>query len=266
MTDRRPPSSGLTCDEVRELAGSFVLGALDANEAAAVRVHLADCDDAHAEIQSLAEVVPVLAEAAPPVEPPADLKARLLAAAAADLETRGAAAPPTPFPSEAERSARRGPGAGTWLLRIAAVLGIAVLGGWNLLLQGQLQQARDYEQQVAAVLDVARQPGALTAVLTPAGGETGPAGLAALDPSGGMRLAMRGLTETTGTEVYEAWAIVEGADPQPLGEFTVGRDGTGSLATSGVPAQPGVVLALTREPGPDSLQPTTPVVAAGTAT
>jgi len=49
MTDPRPPVD-LTCDEVRELAAPFVLGALDGDEAAAVRTHLASCDDAHVEL------------------------------------------------------------------------------------------------------------------------------------------------------------------------------------------------------------------------
>ena len=56
-------------------------------------------------------------------------------------------------------------------MRIAAVLAIALLGGWGLLLQNQLESAQSYEQSVAAVLDVAGQPGSLTAVLTPDGGE-----------------------------------------------------------------------------------------------
>ena len=79
---------GLTCDEVRELAGSFVLGALDADEEAAVREHLATCPEAHEEIAELGGVLPALAESVPVVEPPAGLKGRIMAAAAADLEER----------------------------------------------------------------------------------------------------------------------------------------------------------------------------------
>ena len=40
-------------DEVREVAGSFVLGALPPAEAEAVRAHLETCQDAHAEIREL---------------------------------------------------------------------------------------------------------------------------------------------------------------------------------------------------------------------
>jgi anti-sigma factor RsiW len=78
----------LTCDDVRDRAGAFVLGALPDDEAAAVREHLATCDDAHAEIAELGGVVPYLAESLEPMEPPAELRARIMAAAAADLEQR----------------------------------------------------------------------------------------------------------------------------------------------------------------------------------
>jgi hypothetical protein len=80
----------LTCDEVRELAGAFVLGALEPAEDAAVRAHLATCDQAHAEIAELGGVLPVLAESVPVVEPSAALKGRIMAAAAADLAGRSA--------------------------------------------------------------------------------------------------------------------------------------------------------------------------------
>ena len=120
-------ATDLTCDDVREMAGSFVLGALDPAEDAAVRAHLATCDDAHAEIAEAGSVLPVLLESVPVVEPSAALKGRILAAAAADLEgqsTPPAAAPavaeaapslapastvsePIPFPTEADASGAR---------------------------------------------------------------------------------------------------------------------------------------------------------------
>ncbi len=222
MSDPTMPPE-LSCDEVRDLAAAFVLGALDATEEAAVREHLAAGAhaDAHPEISELGGVLPALADTVPIVEPPAGLRDRILAAAAADLEERsgvvpvataaaaaaGAAAatapvagpvatpaPPAPiaFPSAAERVTRRArASAGTWLLRIAAVLVVGVLGGWNLLLQGDLSAARAYEQSVATVLDTAAQPGSLTAVL--AGDRGVGAGLAAVDSAGNVALAIRNL-------------------------------------------------------------------------
>ena len=162
------------------------------------------------------------------------------------------------------RPAGPGSSTGTWLLGIAAVLVIAVLGGWNLLLQNDLSAARSYEQNVAAVLDAAAQPGSLTAVLAGEGG-TG-AGLAAVDSAGNVALAIRNLAPTSGAAVYEAWVIASDGVPVPLGGFQVGKDGTASFRASGLPTASGIVLALTLEPGPGATTPTLPIVSKGVAT
>ena len=297
----------LTCDEVRELAGTFVLGALEPADEAAVRAHLVACDDPHAEIAELGGVLPALALSVPMVEPPAGLKARILAAAAADLANRGeedgtaalaaegqsvvapiaavapaAAVPaapvmapppvgppavaPTPFPTASERTARRERAtAGAWALRIAAVLVIVVLGGWNLLLQAQLNTAHTYEQSVATVLDVASQPGSHTAILTTTAGGTG-SGLAAISAAGEVTIAMQDLAPTSGQTVYTAWAIGGNGVPISLGDFTVGSSGTATLEGTGAPSANGVVLALTLEPGPGATAPSGPIVSKGVAT
>lgn len=280
MTDRI--DHDLTCDEVRDLAAPFVLGALDPGEMDAVRGHLASCAEPHPEFAELGSVVPVLAASVPVVEPPAGLKARLMAAAAADLEARRASVPtpvvaivePTPIDAAPTSVAepvvvmpRRAatPSMGSWALRIAAVLAIAVLGGWNLLLQGQLSDARTYEQNVAAVLDVAGREGSLTAVLSAEGGD-GPTGLAAVSAAGEVTLAMRDLPATSGSQVYEAWVIGSDGVPVPLGSFQVGDAGTAFFTGDDLPTEPGIVLALTREPAPGATTPTMPIVTLGTAT
>ncbi len=309
----------LSCDDVRELAGGFVLGALDPAEDAAVRAHLGSCPELHEEIAELGSVLPILQASVAQVEPSTGLKARLMAAAAADLEARGrsvgsapatdsspasmsASAPvdapastsvsasatvpvsapvsapaPTPdatgtrsnavttFPTPAERQARvaRRAGLGGWALRIAAVLAIGVLGAWNVLLQGQLDASRTYETNVAAVLDLAREAGSATAVLTPIDGN-GPAGVAAVGADGTMAVAMRDLAPTAGTEVYEVWMIGGDGVPVALGGFTVGSTGIGYFEGAGVPASAGIVLALTREPAPGATAPSSDPVSLGT--
>jgi len=280
----------LTCDEVRDLAGAYVLGALEVHDAAAVRRHVAGGHaDAHPEVAELGSVIPALLEAVPMVEPPVGLKARIMAAAAADLAARGAstvappvaepvetapteatapvvpaATAPIAFPGAEERAARRGgTSAGGWLLRIAAVLAIAVLGGWNLLLQNDLGAARRYEQNVATVLATASQPGSLTAILTADGGSG--SGLAAVDELGDVVLAMRDLAPTTGSSVYEAWVIGSDGVPVPLGAFTVDTSRTAFFEAGGLPAAEGIVLALTLEPGPGATTPTLPIISKGVA-
>jgi anti-sigma-K factor RskA len=294
MTDiTRPTRPDLSCDDVRELAASFVLGALDADEADAVRAHLASCAEPHAEFAELDSVLSVLAESVPVVEPPAALKGRIMAAAAADLDARGSVAAPAPatsapaaapagpapatpvsppvagavpFPTAAERQQRAAArtSTATWLLRIAAVLAIALLGGWNLLLQNQLNASRTYEQSVAAVMDVAAQPGSLTAILTGEGADA-PAGLAAVASDGTVRIAMQDLPATTGNQVYEAWVIGGDGVPKPLGSFKVGASGIAYFEGGGLPTEAGIVLALTLEPGPGATAPSSTPVSLGKA-
>ena len=299
------PVRELSHDEVVEMGGAFVLGALEPAEAEAVRVHLVTCPEDHAEIAELGSVLPVLAESVPVAEPPAGLKARILAAAAAeaaaaapgagpadeaplavatevatgaataaaptgtaptDAALTGAAMPaaPTPFPDADERAARRGRTSPlSWALRIAAVVAIVALGASTLLLRDQLTDAQAYQQAVTAVIDVAGQPGALTAVLT-ADGDTG-TGLAAVSADGHVTLAMQDLAPTSGSTVYTAWVIGGDNVPVDIGSFNVGRGGTASFSAAGVPATSGIVLALTREPGPGATTPTMPIISKGVA-
>lgn len=280
----------LTCDEVREMAGAYVIGALDSADEGAVRAHLATCSLAHEEIAELGAVIPTLVEIVPVVEPPEGLKTRIMAAAAADLAARGGAAriaaasagstaapapapaapssstpaAPMSFPSAEERATRRArTSTGGWLLRIAAVLVIAALGGWNLLLQGELSTAQRYEQRLAIVLDMAAQPGSRTAILTGDGG-TG-SGLAAVDATGNLALAMQDLSPTSGNAVYEAWVIGSDGVPVPLGSFRVGSAGTAYFEGAGLPTEDGIVVALTRESGPGATTPTLPIISKGVA-
>lgn len=271
----------LTCAEVRDLAPAFVLGALEKTEMAAVRGHLAACAEAHEEIERLGGVVAYLGDAVEAVEPPAALKARILAAAAVERQTTERPMEERPAiptdPKVAERPARRSasvlrfpaPSArpsmslGAWAMRLAAVLAIVALGAWSLNLQGRLDASERYAQGVATVLSAAAEPGSQTAILS--GGDGGATGIAAVTADGSVVLAMRDLAPTAGSEVYEAWVIVGDAGPVPIGGFAVGSDGTGTFAVTGTIATAGATLALTREPGPGATAPTLPIVSSGVA-
>jgi anti-sigma factor RsiW len=288
----------MTHEIARGLAAAYVLGALEPAEEAAVREHLRTCPEPHDEFAELGGVVPYLAEfpGLELVEPPASLRDRIMAAAAADLADRTAAtatgpaapaspaapppaaAPPAgvpgstvPFPSapeSAERAERTRRGAGTlgWAARIAAVVAIVVLGGWNLVLQGQLSDARAYDRAVAAVIDAAGKPGNQTVVLTPTKDGHG-AGIAAVAADGSVVMALRDLPATTGTQVYEAWVIAAGSPaPVPVGGFTVGPTGTAAFTTQPVATPPGSTIALSLEPSAGSTTPRGTIVATGVST
>jgi hypothetical protein len=276
--------AGLACSEVADLAPAFVLGALEAAESDDVRRHLAECPEAHPEMAELYSVVPALFEVVEPVAPPAGLKDRILAAAAADTQraTDTQVAAELPPPAEAPRSSAppreisprtrgddRGPGWTSIFRRpiwapvaIAAVLAFAALGFWNLQLQQDNAALVAYRQGVVELIGEASLPGAQLAVLAPPEG-AGPTGVAAVSADGTVAIVMRDLAPTTGTQVYEAW-VIAGETPVPIGHFTVAAGGLGTFRTDQPEASPGVIVALSLEPGPDSTTPTT-VVALGQA-
>lgn len=283
----------LTCDEVRDLAAGFVLGILEPDEADAMRAHLAGCADPHTEIAELASGIPALWETTELVEPPAPLKSRILAAASADLATAESANPapnpvtrvvaPTPMAEQtapiplAEHAARATGSASArtarssfrpslqWAAALAAVLVIALLGAWNVSLQGQVESLRTGQESLAAVVRAGALTGALTAILRAPGGAGGPSGLAALTPDGHLVLAMRDLPPTSGAHVYQAWVILPGSAPTPTGGFQVGEGGVGSIPATNAPRGPGAVVAITLESGPGATTPTLPILGSGTA-
>ena len=283
----------MTCDDVRDLAPAFVLGALSRDDEAAVRSHLAECTAAHAEIDELGGTAQAMALTSDPIEPPVELRERIMAAAAATPQlpagieatagasptvARGSTAAPgssddrtaprrdvlrgdvVAFPADRRRTA-----AAAWAVRIAAVLAIVALAGWNLVLQGQLGAERDADAAVAAVLRVAAQPGAESAILRPAT-PGGPEGVAALSADGSMSIAVRNLVPTSGSQVYEAWFIPTGGAPIPVGSFTVGSSGAGAMTGGRTPGGVGATIALTLEPTAGSTAPTGPIVTSGTST
>jgi hypothetical protein len=270
----------MTHEQAVDLAPLFVLGALEEAEMTSVREHLATCPESHAEFEELGGVVPYLLDDPDLelVEPPAALRDRIMAAAAADLAQRAgsaagpatATAPPaapTAFPSASEREARaERTRARTspldWALRIAAVIAIVAIGAWNLQLQGQVNGLRDevgaanaYRLAVGAVLDVADEPGSQVAVLEEQA-PGGPRGIAAVAPNGEIQFALQDLPPTSGTQVYEAWAIVGENAPVPLGSFAVGSSGTASFTSRPGPTDAGVIVALSREPAAGATAPT----------
>ncbi len=149
-------------------------------------------------------------------------------------------------------------------MRIAAVVAIVALGGWNLLLQNDLNGARRFDQAVATVISAAAEPGSKSVVLAP-GENSQASGIAAVRPDGSVVLAMRGLPATSGSEVYETWVILPESAPVAVGGFTVDANGVATFTTRPADAPPGATIAVTREPKAGNTAPEGPVVSAGVA-
>jgi hypothetical protein len=270
MAETRP--GGLTCAEASDLAPAFVLGALTDAEMAAVRSHLATCENAHAEFAELGSVAPVLLEAVPVVEAPAGLGDRIMTTARAQQAEAERKILPLRRPdaevSLASTRRQRWTRLGWAALAAAAGITILVLGANYVQQRNQIEQLTAYREAVAGVIDRAAAGGPV-AVLVGEQTSNGtappppPAGIASVGSDGSVAVAMRNLAPTTGATVYELWMIGSDSVPQALGSFTVTVSGSGGTVTAAMPVTAGVTLALTREPHAGMTTPTLPIVAAG---
>jgi anti-sigma-K factor RskA len=68
----------MTHEELRELTGSYALGALTRDERRSVEAHLVECDECAAEVRALMPVAVALGRIVPQHDPPVALKRRVL--------------------------------------------------------------------------------------------------------------------------------------------------------------------------------------------
>jgi hypothetical protein len=263
MIDRQ----ALSHDEALELAGLFVLGALDAGDERAVREHLDDCAMDHADFAELGGVAQALALAVEPQDAPAAARARVLDAIAREAaqplaasQSLGAVtqaaraatlAPPArrPVPADAQRrsplAALFGSPKPAWIAFAAAVALIAALGAWTVHLNERATYLERRADTIARAMAASVVPGAEVAVLRGSGPATGAAGIAVLDTAQHSHIVIVGLPPAPAGHTYQAWHITGGV-PHSAGLLRVDEDGYAVLAD--VPAQPGVeIVALTVE-------------------
>jgi anti-sigma-K factor RskA len=259
----------LSCEEVAELAGLYVLDALEPAERVAFEAHLATCSEAHEEIASLGGVVPALASMADPIDAPADLKSKVMAA----YERENAQGPVRPAAVDAPRPAIatavppppwRLPAWASWGAAIAAVLVIGVVGVWALGVQSRAERVSQRAQQLASAVALLSAPDSSVAFVRGAGSavdDEGIRGFAAFPPAGAGYVVMVGLPEASAGKTYQAWYVVDG-QPASAGLMTVDEDGYAVLVGAQPPAGTNLV-AVTVEPAGGSERPTTDPIAAG---
>ena len=209
-------------DAYNELTAAYALDALDDDESEAYERHLAGCEICQNNLAALSGTMVQLAFAAPPVDPPPELRERILDAARAERQNVVPLRPGHGW----RPSARTAIGVAAAL---AACL-IIGLGVWNVSLSNQLDDAK----RVSAV----PVEGANGSVVV--GGDKGVLVLTSLDraPAG---------------KTYEAW-VIDGSDVSPAGTF----NGGGTVAVKlEHPVQNGSVVAVTVERAGGSDHPTT---------
>ena len=246
--------AGLTCEEITELSGLYVLDALDPDERAAVAEHLASCPNAHEEFAEVGAVVPALASLAEPVGTPAALKRQVLDAYRSEMAPASASAP-APGRSQQQQS-----WLSAWAPAIATLLILVVVGAWGAGQALEANQARDRAVALSQAISAMSAPGSQVAVLQGSGAAQGASGFAAFPADGGAHVVLVDLPAAPAGQTYQAWYIAADT-PTSAGLMTVSPDGY-VIMSDPAPLPGTEVFAVTLEPAGGSTQPTsTPIIA-----
>lgn len=219
----------MNCDEAEDLIGAYVLGALPFESLADIGEHLATCGN-HPDAAELQRVASSLALAAPEMDPPPTLKARLMDAVRAEA-------------GQAE-ARDRGQGLLRGLQRLVA------RPAFPYALAGSLAVA-----VVAVVISNfggSTGPDTATVTLSGAGEESAVVHLLEDDI---VVIEVDGLDPVSTDQTYQAW-VITGDKPASLALFNTTSQGE-ALATTRADLSGADAIAVTVEPAGGSLAPTT---------
>lgn len=251
------------CKELEELYPAYVLDAVEQNARQRIEKHIAVCSSCAQIVAGYRPVADGLALAVPLVEPPADLKYRVLAAAMPKV-----APPPAQSPfsnlSSLWASLFRAPA------RFASAVALALLialGVWNISLQNQLSQQAAFNQQIMS--EITRQR---SLVSTIAYADTLPKRLQATEAApqavgrlyvapelNALALIVYDMPVLESKQVYQVWLIDPAGDRTSGGTFTVDERGRSWVyIRSPKPIDQFQSIGITLEPAGGSPKPTGP--------
>ena len=268
--------------EYQELLAAHALDALDAREARAVGEHLERCADCRAELDQMRDSAALMAHAAEPESPSAEVRRRIM------REIRSQSPSATHEPSGVVPPSQGLSAAWPNVWRVAAavafvalLLGIIVLWRRDMASrreiaelarqlnrqQREIQIERDNVAQQAEVLAMLNSPDARKMALS--GTTTAPTARATFvydEKSRHGMLLIEGLPATPADQAYEVWFIPKGLAPIPGRMFTVSANGR-ALISDNLPIAAGsaAVVAITMEPKSGSSAPTGPIYLASPA-
>jgi anti-sigma-K factor RskA len=203
---------------VEELLAAYALDCLDEGEKEEVTRHLAHCPQCRAELKAYQEVAAILPFGGVLVDPPPDLKTRLLAQVESQARSTSRPDPrPDHSPGWIDRllgwTRRSAPLWGTVSLVLVILLGVS-----NLLLWGQVRQmqsTRSPQMQFVRMSGTQAAPSALGVIVISADGDHG-------------TLVVDKLPPLQAGEQYQLWLIDDGQRIDG-GVFSVDKAGYGSL-------------------------------------
>jgi anti-sigma factor RsiW len=219
-----------------ELA-AYMLGALNVEEMREFELHLRDCAACQAEQRWLRGAVELLPSSVEQIEPPPELRERLMATVRAEAPDHAAAR------STGSRGTRRlFPRGWGSIMRPAAALGtlLVLAAGVGGYLLGSNDSGDSGAARTVAVRGTEVQPGASGTIVRS-------------DDTAVLRV--RGLHDPGRDRVYQVWLLKKGSDrPEPSSLFSVHRDGTGAAGIPGLDGAEEVMVSA--EPRAGSAQPT----------
>jgi anti-sigma-K factor RskA len=210
----------MTCRDVDELAAAYALDALASDEEREISLHLASCDEPHAEARSLIDAAALVPAGLAPVSPSPALRDRLMATVAVTPQEHAIptapAASTTPAATAQPRRAWWQIGPLPAALAAVALAAAVGLGAWNLDLNRQLAE-RDEAVRAVASADAAYAV-------------TGSAGSGwVLETDGQAIFLADGLAELPADRLYELWLI--GPDGSPVAVGTLADTDGVAMAT-----------------------------------
>jgi len=260
--------------EYQELVGLQALGALDPPDARALAEHLATCAPCRAELIEMEDAAGLLAHAAMPAEPRADLRQQMLTSIRRLPHEHLSATSPRVVHLSDRRQSRVGPN--LWqmaaaIAMVALLIGIVVLWRRDVRLQREIaglsRQLNSQQRELALEREALAQEREALAMLTSphtkrmelGGTKTAQnaRGTFVLDPRTGHGMLMtEGLPAPPPEMAYELWFIANGR-PMPGKVFTVDAAGR-AMITDQVPveARENAVYAITLEPKQGVTSPT----------
>jgi anti-sigma-K factor RskA len=240
----------MTSPEMHTLAGAFAVDAVSDLERARFQRHLEECESCSLEVRELRATAARLG-AAVAVDPPPELKARVLA----EIRTTRQQ-PPNAGPELLERSkgSARVPRWALGLVAAAAVVGLAlagVFGGVALHTQSQLSDARAQAAQVKdAYAPVAELLGAPDAQAVHGPATVGGGGTVVVSRSLNKLMFMPNqLPARTSDTVYEAWLISASGPPRPFGLLPGGAQDSSVVVADGIGGANRVALSVEQAGG-----------------
>jgi anti-sigma-K factor RskA len=223
----------MRCEEMSDLYELYALGVLDAQEKETLEEHLGrDCENCMREIKRALENNAVVFGAVPKMDPPPELRRRILAGFG--LETRPLWARIMP-----------------WSVAVAAIAITLVLA---------VRQPHAETTNTAQTMAFLALPGTRQVSF----GKEGPHGSVLMHQQKGMLLMVVNLPVAPAGKMYETWLVPKAGAPRPTGELKTEKSGEavglieGPLDMATVQA-----VAVSLEPaGTSPLKPTTLVFAA----